>query len=329
MHARRLLRDAAPRRHGSRWLLLGLLLALGFSDAAAQRPFRISDPFYRNETARRDFFDRYALTGEVSYRSSGALQDEGLASSADLAFRFRFDYELAPRLDLGAVFEVVGGNGGRKLGLSWLVLKYYRYLEEADYAFRLAVDPSSDGRAGFPQVDLAFLYTSLLSPVLSSDFALGVRRVNIGYAQFIPPAPLPREGPFVVRPRPTLLATRALGTELHLMINYNFHFDPAGSNFFVGLLGEGGRYDLVQSSLSQTGTGARAANDVGAFQAEQPALEQKTAYRGGALWARGGVEFKRPSYQFSPFLSLPLQQWNPEGDWPEARLQAGVMLMLR
>lgn len=313
-------------------LVLSLLplVALLVSDAQAQRPFRMSDPFYRNETARRDFYDRIALTGEVSYRSAGALQDEGLATSnSDLALRFRFDYELTSRLDLGAVFDAVGGNGGRRVSLSWVVLKYYRFLEQANYAFRLAVDPASDGRVGFPQVDLAFLYTSLLSPLLSTDFAMGVRRVNVGYAQFLPPE-TPDDAPFVERPRSNVLFTRALGSELHLMMNYNLLFDPAGSNIFVGLLGEGGQYEVVESLVNRSSS--TPIDDLsGGDAADDP--EQTTPFRGGVLWVRSGLEIKRPNYRLTPFVSVPLQQWSPEasdgGEWPEARIHFGVQLMLR
>ena len=68
----------------SLWLLLGLLLGLGLlpEDALAQRPFRLSDPFYRGETARRHFFDNYALTGEISYRSAGTLQGDGVPAAS-------------------------------------------------------------------------------------------------------------------------------------------------------------------------------------------------------------------------------------------------------
>lgn len=311
-------------------LLCGVLLGLLTQDAAAQRPFRISDPFYRSETARRDFYDRYALTGEVSYYSAGTLESDVPASSNDLAFRFRFDYELAQRLDLGAVFDAVGEAGARRVTLSWVVLKYYRYLEESnsDYAFRLAVDPASDGRVGFPQVDLAFVYTSPVSPVVMSDFAIGLRRVNIGYLQLIPATEIPDGGNFVVRPQPQLLGTRALGTELHVMMNYNLHFDPAGSNLYVNFLGEAGAYNLVESTIQAGNDGQLKAETSGNAGEE----EAKMSYRGGTIWVRFGVEFNRPSYQLSPFLGTPLKQWTPDADdteWPRARLHFGVQLMLR
>lgn len=334
-------RSQGTGSHPVRRLSLGVFLALLLSqgllpeDVVAQRPFQIIDPFYRSETARRDFFDRYAVRAEVSYQSVGALRGEDVPTSgSDLAFSFRFDYQLASRLDLGAIFDAIGNSGGRRVSLSWLVLKYYRHLERSDYSFRLAVDPSSDGRVGFPQVDLAFLYTSLLSPKMSSDFAMGMRRVNIGYAQFLPAVPPGENDPLVVRPHPSLLFTRALGTELHMMMNYSVHFDPAGSNLFMSLVGEGGQYDLIESPLDNQGNSLPTGNTIalGKGGEEEPAEGQQTDYRGGVIWFRAGIEFNRPSYQVLPYLSFPLQQWTPDaegGDWPVARLNFGLRLMLR
>ena len=329
------MRRPAPHRIWSPRLLAALLVGVLFLPdvAAAQRPFRTSDPFYRNETARRDFFDRYALTGEVAYRSSSAAQEEGVVASSDLAFRVSLDYELFSRLDLGAIFESVGGDAGRSVGLSWLLLKYYHHLETSDYAFRVAVDPSSGGQVGFPQVDFAFLYTSLFTPLISSDFALGLRRVNLGFVQFLPATPLSSEGPFYVRPQPSLQFTRALGTELHVMLNYNLHFDPAGSNIYFGLLGEGSRYDVIETEARQ-GEGGELipiTNAEALDRGDEATAETRIPFRGGVIWARGGLEFNRPSYQIAPFLAVPLQQWQPEGErtWPQARLHVGLQMMLR
>ena len=333
MVVRRLQGKAPLLRPLSLGLLLGILLFVGFlpQDAVGQRPFRLSDPLYRGETARRHFYDRYALTGEVSYRSAGSIQGDGLpASNSDLAFRFRLDYELAKRLDLSAIVDAVGAAGARRVSLSWLVLKYYRYIEESnsDYAIRLAIDPSSDGRVGFPQVDLAFLYFSPLSPILTTDFAIGLRRVNIGYLQLTPPPQIAPGESFVVRPRPQLLGTRALGTELHVMMNYNLLFDPAGSNLFIDFLGEAGAYDLIESQIVSSRGG-----DIGDLEGNvDESTEDKIAFRGGTIWARFGIEFKRPSYQISPFLGAPLKQWTPEenaDEWPKARFHFGVQFTLR
>lgn len=313
-----------------RWSLALILLLVGgaMMEAQAQRPFRMSDPFYRNETARRTFFDRMAFSAEVSYRPSNlGSSASGLGAPIDpLALRFRADYQLSDHFDIGGIIEALGTGGGRSLSLNWLVLKYYRYLDEADYAFRLAVDPASDGRVGFPMVDLAFLYTSLLSPTFSSDFALGVRRVNVGYAQYLPreEADAPLEGPYVGA-GPTLLSTQAFGTELHAMINYNVHFDPAGSNIYVALLAEGGQYDLVETPLNPQPQ----VDPEGATASEEPEDEQ-VEYRGGVVWLRAGAEFSRPSYQVAPYIAAPLQQWRPDdGDWTVAQPHIGVRFMLR
>jgi hypothetical protein len=312
-----------------RWgLVLVLLLGWSAMEAQAQRPFRMSDPFYRNETARRTFFDRMAFSAEVSYRPMGVGQGAGglTAPTDPLGLRFRADYQLSEHFDVGGIIEALGTGAGRSLSLNWIVVKYYRYLDAADYAVRLAVDPASDGRVGFPMVDLAFLYTSLLSPTFSSDFALGVRRVNVGYAQYLPreEADQPLEGPYVA-PGPTLLSTQAFGTELHAMMNYNVHFDPAGSNIYVALLAEGGQYDLVETPLNQQPQ----VDPEGAPESAEPEDEQ-IEYRGGVVWLRAGAELSRPSYQVAPYIAAPIQQWRPDdGDWTVAQLHIGVRFMLR
>jgi hypothetical protein len=163
--------------------------------------------------------------------------------------------------------------------------------------------------------------------LLTTDFAIGLRRVNIGYLQLTPPAEIPPGGNFVIRPRPQLLGTRALGTELHGMLNYNLLFDPAGSNLFVDLLVEAGSYDLIETLIEANNGGSLA--DVVEASKE---VEEKMSYRGGTFWARFGVEFNRPSYQISPFLAAPVKQWTPDvdaDDWPEARLHVGVLFTLR
>lgn len=329
------------RRSARLGLLTGLLvLCVWPQGAAAQRPFVSADPFYRSETARRAFFDNLAVTGELSYRPSGFIQSDGVPAISDdpLALSLRLDYQLARHFDLSGIFDAIGGSGGRSITLSWVVLKYYRYLEDADYAFRLAADPSSDGSSGFPQIDLAFLYTSILSPTLSSDFALGVRKVNLAYGQLAPAeeSTFPDGGRFVYRPRDfDIIFTRALGTELHLMMNYNAHFDPAGSNVFLTILAEGGRYSLFESTLGENevspgvvGNSSLSTQAIQDLAEEEP--ETETDYRGGVLWLRAGFEFSRPSYQVSPYVSAPVKQWMPSGgEWPESRFHVGVRLMLR
>jgi len=317
-------RASAPRRLFMTGLLLFVIAGLGASTAAAQRPVRIYDPFYRDETARRTFFDRYAFTGEISYRPAGLLQSDGLRTpGADpLGLSFRFDYQFATRFDLSVLMDAAGNTSGRTLSINWIALKYYRTVEVTDYALRLAVDPSSDGRSGFPQMDFAFLYTTLMTPDLSTDFAVGLRRVRIGYHQLVPTDPLPPPDPDdpIVSAQPAdleVLRSRARGWEMHMMMSYNIHFDPAGSNLFVTFLGEGGKYDLVEWTSS---------TEITSEDADRSVLD----YQGGILWVRSGLEIERPSYQFKPFLSIPLAQWAPEaGEWPRSRLHIGVQMMLR
>jgi hypothetical protein len=291
-------------------------------EASAQRPFRIYDPLYRHETAQRTFFDRYAFTAEVSYRPPGLLNnpssypDDPLARNSDpFGLGFRFDYQLSSHLDIGVILDAAGGPTGRNLSASWVTLKYNRTVEMTDYAFRLAVDPSSDGRTGFPQMDLAFLYRSLLSPALSSDFALGVRRVRLGYSYradvtevSVPEVPQP------------FGHARAVGLELHAMMSYNVLFGPGGSNLFLTMLGQGGDYDLIDLGNSPIETEERIA----------------TQYRGGVVWVLSGIEIARPSYQIAPYLGIPLLQWAPaegeedeESKWPAHNMHIGLRLMLR
>lgn len=322
--------------------ILGLLTAVGPLDALAQRPFRVYDPFYRSETARRSFFDGYAATAEISYRAPGSVQDGRRTVSADpFGLSLRFDYQILQQVDLSAIIDAAGSYSGRTLSLSWLALKYYRTVEHSDYAFRLAVDPSFDNRLGFPQVDLAFISTSLLSPVLSSDYAIGVRRVRMGFEQYVVGSEAsyvddlmePVQPPVTTSAAGDLIFTNAIGWELHVMMQYAFLLDPARSNVFVSLLVDRGQYELWETSLRESSQPAgllmlRADDDPSAL-AEPP----KRDYRGGVFWARTGFEYNRPSYQVMPFLSIPVVQWRPdEEDEPagtRARLSLGCRVMLR
>ena len=350
------------RRHVCPLLWLGAALLLASSlvprQLAAQRPFRIYDPFYRSETARRSFFDGYALTAEISYRRPGALQQTSIpvegedyqgdyqpAGTADpIGLSFHLDYQLAKPLDLRAILDASSGPTGRRITLSWLALKYYRHLENADYALRFAVDPAPDGHAGFPQMDAAFIHTSALSPIVSSDFAIGMRRVRLGYQQLImPESPgsfaLPGTEEEIAPPPPEseepLQATvyrRAIGLELHAMLNYSFHFDPARSNLFVALFGDLSSYDLIELRREylppeEQGDEALAARVAGT---PQPVSPWSSEYRGGVIWLRTGLSFNRPSYRAVPFLAIPLRQWMPEeGRWHRAAAHVGLQFMLR
>lgn len=300
-----------------------LVVSIDARDALAQRPFLVYDPFYRGETARRVFFDSYSVTTDISCCTfSDSLQASGGPSNAGLfglplGVGFHFNYQLTSQVDIGAVVDAAGSSSGRSLSISWLSMKYYWTNDNADYAFRLAVDPSVDGQVGFPQLDLAFLSTTLLAPMLSTDFAIGARRIRMGYQRWISSAE-----------ERDIVFTRALGYEVHAMLSYNLLLDPGGSNFFVSVRGEGGSYSLFETSKRQMQVEAATAK-----RGEQPIAEAetwKTDYRGGVVWLRGGISFSRPSYIVAPFVSVPVQQWHPENEGnTHADLHAGLRVMLR
>ena len=299
---------------GFLWLLAAILPGLlVVPDARAQRPFPVNDPFYQSETARKTFHDGLAATGEIAYRAAGPVPGSGIpASGSPLSLSFRLHYRMAERLDLNAFWDAAGTATGRTIVLSWVGMKYYWTVDNSDYAFRLAVDPAMDGRVGFPQLDVAFISTKALTPLFSTDFAVGVRRVRKGYRQFVPAAATPPEEQSPLQSNRSQFITRALGMELHFMWTYNLIFDPARSNLFVAMMGEGGQYTLVETSIGGPPTEEDGSSE----------------YRGGVIWVRSGIEYNRPSYQVIPFMSVPLKQWAPaEGD--EARMQLGVRLMLR
>jgi hypothetical protein len=297
--------------------------------AAAQRPFRIHDPFYRSETARRTFYDGYAFTTELSYRTSGSIQNGQQTFSQDpFGLSFRLDYQIGQSFDLGAILDASGSNTGRSLGLSWITFKYYETEENSDYAFRVAVDPSVNGRLGAPQVDLAFLTTTLLSPSFSSDYAIGVRRVRIGYEQLIPGEPDQSEneaGEGVVVPRPAseIRYTRALGWELHGMVQYAYLFGAARNNLFLSALAYGGEYNILETSM-------RSAASVPAEGQDQPAAGANGRRQVGAtIWIRTGMEYNRPSYQVTPFLNFAIARWASGEVERASRLNVGLRFMIR
>lgn len=316
--------DARNDLRLARWLcMLGAIVVFSADahDAMAQRPFEVYDPLYQHETARRVFFDGYSVTTEVSWRSPGdSLQASGLPSGAGvfglpLGLGLTLDYQLLPQLDVSAIIDAAGSSTGRNLVVSWVAMKYYWTVENADYAFRLAVDPSLDGQVGFPQLDLAFLTSTLMSPLFSSDFAIGARRIRMGYQQWFPGGEA-RE----------IVFTRALGYEIHGMLTYKLHLDPGGSNVYVTMLGEAGNYTLFESSQQlgqriETGEGDRLEGGTTAWQAD---------YRGGVIWLRGGITFSRPSYLVAPYIGMPVAQWHPDSE-PQrnSTVRAGFRLMLR
>lgn len=305
--------------------LLGLAVCFVWVDEAfAQRPFRAYDHFYRNETARRAFYDGYAVTGEVAYRPAGSVvttntQETVPALTGDLGVSLRLDYQLSSFFDVGVIVDALGNGVGRSLSVRWVSLKYYRAIENANYAFRLAVDPATSGGFGFPQTDLAFIYTTLISPLTSTDFAIGVRRVRLGYQQAVPVTN--DDG----SRRNELLYSQAHGWEAHLMFQANLLFDPAGSYIFAAFLAEGGNYDLLDL---EGGDGSTPSNEA---LSSVGGLESVTAYQGGVVRLRLGLQVSRPVFQFTPFIGIRLRHWSPaEGEWQEpSRLSLGARLMLR
>ncbi len=286
------------------WVLYAALAVLPCT-AFAQRPFDVLDPFYQEETARQTFFDGFAISGEVGYRASGPFRQ---AADADqrgpLALSFRLDYALTRQLNLGAVFDVSGGLvsqlGGGPVRLSWIVVKPYWHNEDTDYAVRIAIDPVSQGGLGFRQTDIAFLSSSDLSPLISSDFAIGLRHAQVGFERLQVEDGGGFLDPELASAAPEFTRIRAIGKEIHLMWGYRFHFDPAGSNFFVTALAEAMDYDLIESQLFS-------ADDL--EEGTETAADDQGTYRGGVGWARAGFEINRPAYRFSPFVSVPMVSW--------------------
>ena len=311
---------ARPARTSAQRAALTLVLVIVAAPAAAQRPFSVYDPFYRDETARPTFHDAYAISGEVSYRPFGVVQGTETATQPNpLGVALRLDYGLAPHFDVGAIVDASGVGTGRSVRWSWLVAKYYWTADEADYSFRLAVDPDADGRVGFPQADFAFLASNTLSPRVSSDFAIGARRVQRGfYERIAVPADLASPAPPAAPRTSDNVFTRALGWELHVMASYNVHLGPSGSRVFATLSADRGDYTLHQIATAD------------AVVDEEPSAADgvRDHYRGGVVWLRQGLDFARPSYRVSPFVGVPVAQWTPEGN-PRARTHLGVELTLR
>jgi hypothetical protein len=320
-------------------LLGALAVALGAVPATAQGGFQTLDPSYGGETARRAFYGGFALSGEAAYRDADllGLADAGAPAGA-VALSGRLDYALLPQVDLSLVADFSGGVGRGPLGLSWVVVKPYWHNEMTDYAVRLAVDPAAEGRLGFRQTDVSFLSTTALSPEVTSDFSLGVRRVRTGYIDALaldeqafgvrstpglPDPDAPTDGPS--GPVLAALATdpagvRLVGQELRASWGYNVLFDPAGSRLAFGLTGEVGDYALVSSGTDAPDGG------------ETAGVER---IQSGIGWARAGLEFSRPTYQLAPFLSVPLVTWATvrgepvrHGPRPE-KLRLGLRVTLR
>ena len=283
-----------PLRRAALALLTGAAAWAPALPAAAQGAFQTLDPFYQDESARRDFFGGMALSGEIGYRSASLLQPaaEGQSSPGALALSAQFDYALHPQLDLSAIVDLSGGVGRGPVGLSWVVVKPYWHNENTDYAIRIAVDPASEGGLGFRQTDVAFLSTASLSPTLTHDLAFGVRRVRTGY-ETRPLDETDAEGSVS-----QLLGegerVRVLGQELHGAWGYNVLFDPAGSRLSLQLLAEAGDYTLLSAAAPPLDPSAEAGEE---------------RVRGGVGWLRAGIELNRPSYLLAPYVTVPLVTW--------------------
>ena len=281
-------------------------LAFGVGEVQAQGTFQTLDPAYGGETARRAFFGGFALSGEAAYRDADLIGFSGTGSLADLSLSARLDYALLPQVDLALVADLSGAaeaqNG--RMGLSWVVVKPYWHNEGTDYAVRLAVDPVNEGGLGFRQTEVAFLSTTALSPSVTTDLSLGVRRLRTGFSQR-PEADFAETASERVFASPQVAADEALtrsrlvGQSLRASWGYSILFDPAGSRFSFGLLAEAGDYTVVETRAMD--------GDGSAPSAEGEARSDKV--RSGVGWLRAGLEFSRPAYQLAPFVSVPVLTW--------------------
>ena len=294
----------------------GLLALAG--GAAAQGGYQTLDPFYGGETAGRAFYGDLAVSAEAAFRDGDLLGLRAPGTPArPLALAGRLDYALLPQVDLSLVADLSPGLVGRgPLGLSWVVLKPYWHNERTDYALRLAVDPASEGSLGFRQTDVAFLSTTALSPAVTNDLSIGVRRVRTGFtdpdsldAALGDAVGFPGDG---LRLADGPAQMRLVGQELRGSWAYNVLFDPAGSRLAVGVAAEAGDYAV----LGGDGAGS-------------------DRIRSGTGWLRVGVEFSRPAYQLAPFASLPLATWAEvrgepvrHGPRPD-KVQLGLRVTLR
>ena len=318
-----------------------VLAGTGIGGAAtAQSGAETLDPAYGGETARRGFYGGFALSGEASYHDAEVVgaAEPGAASGSNLSLAARLDYALLPQVDLALVADLTGGVQRGPLGLSWVVVKPYWHNEMTDYALRISVDPASEGGLGFRQTDVTFLSTTALSPVVTSDLSIGLRRVRTGYTPidedaFTEPDASPEPSAEPPAAAHAALAAdpareRLVGQEVRAAWGYNVLFDPAGSRFAFGIVAEAGDYAIVQTRLN-VGTDAEGGRET----AEDKAGTDRV--QSGTGWLRAGMEFSRPSYQVAPFVSLPLIRWsdtqgNSDLEGPRVqRFTFGLRLTLR
>ena len=315
-----------------------MLAGVGLSapGAAQGGGFETLDPAYGGETARRGFYGGFALSGEASYQDAD-VGASGTAAGSDLSLSARLDYALLPQVDLALVADLTGGIQSGPLGLSWVVVKPYWHNEMTDYALRVAIDPASEGGLGFRQTDVTFLSTTALSPNVTSDLSVGLRRVRTGYTpldeEALPGATDPTAMDLaaaarMTAPEPTERA-RLVGQEIRGSWGYNVLFDPAGSRFALGLVAEGGDYAIVRTRFS---TDPLSPDGAAVAEEEETGSDR---IRVGTGWVRAGMEFSRPSYQVAPFVSLPVVRWSdnevgPDLEGPRVqRFKFGLRLTLR
>ncbi|MEM8600658.1 MAG: hypothetical protein AAGF99_12120 [Bacteroidota bacterium] len=292
------------------------------TDAQAQRPFETLDPLYQGEEAQRTFYDGFAVSALLDYRPTGLLQASsasGVGQRSAVSLAGRIDYALMEQVDVAAIVDLSGGIGTGPVALRWLIVKPFWTNEGTDYAVRIAVDPASEGGLGFRQTDVAFLTSSNLSPLVSTDFAIGLRRVRAG----VNAALLDNEGTFDTAGSLFLDSerVRVIGTELHVFWGANFHYDLAGSNVAVALLAEGATYRFVEADVRE--------------EVPSPFDTSGDRIRSGIGWLQLGLDFDRPSFQISPHLALPLVVWGDvqgeavrSGPRPN-KVRVGLNIMLR
>lgn len=286
-----------------RTAICGALAAL-VAVAPASAQFQTLEPAYGGETARRAFYGGFAVSGEAAYRDADLI---GFSEQAptDLALSARLDYALLPQVDLALVADLTGATQTGRAGLSWVVVKPYWHNEASDYAIRLAVDPLSEGGLGFRQTDVAFLSTTALSPTVTSDLSLGIRRIRTGYSISVPEDPVVVEGdgPLAVGYMSGLAQegdptrSRLVGQSLRASWGYNVLFDPAGSRLSFGITAEGGDYTVIET------------RETGMLEDASDLEVPSDRIRSGVGWIRAGLEFSRPSYQLAPTVSVPVVTW--------------------
>jgi len=295
-----------------RWLLGVWLVCSGWvgaHPARAQRPFQVYDPFYQTETARRSFYDGYMVTLETAYRTAPGLASgtQPVADGAGLGVSVRLEVQLTSHLDAGVILDVSAGAQSRGLAWSWATLTYSWTEDFNDYAFRVAIDPNADARLGFPQADVALMASTLLSPRISSDVAVGARRVRRGFAEYAS-GEIPSGSDF------TLIYQRALGWELHVMLNYNMLLSLSGSKAYASLGFMHGQYRMLEVDRDP------------APLVPIPLGEEE--FSGGMVAARIGSEWARPAYRVAPFLRWPVVSWQ-SGERPRPPFTFGATFTLR